>query len=335
MLADHTVTIDEAVACLRSGNLVAFPTETVYGLGADALNHRALEQLYRLKGRPRQHPVIVHMAHVEGLSAWVSHWPDAAQQLADAFWPGPLTLILPKSGLVPDGITGGHPGVGLRIPRHPVAQRLLQQFGGGVAAPSANRYGQLSPTQANHVRTAFGADCPALLEGGPSQVGLESTIVDLTDVPVIRRLGHITAAALSAVLGYPITEGGHSAAPGTVTQHYAPTTPVRLLTASQLTLHIATLIADQRVGVLSYLPMPPGLPAHILWLTMPTQPDHYNRRLYAALHEADTLHLSQLWVLHPPTGHDPLWLAATDRLTRAAAAYQHTCHVLPDSASVK
>jgi L-threonylcarbamoyladenylate synthase len=311
-----TLSIDEAVTLLRRGELVAFPTETVYGLGADALNQRALEQMYRLKGRPKQHPVIVHMADTAQVDAWVSHYSEQAQQLATAFWPGPLTMILPKSGLVPDAVCGGHPGVGLRIPRHPVAQRLLTQFDGGIAAPSANRYGQLSPTLAHHVRQGFGMDCPALLEGGPSQVGLESTIVDMLNPsePKLLRAGHISALAISEILGLPVHLGGTTPAPGTVKHHYAPKTPLMLIDHLDI-----ALASRQRVAVLSWLPRPQDLPDTVIFMAMPDDPERYNRRLYAALHEADALHVEAIWVLLPLAGAIA-WQPALDRLQRASYA---------------
>jgi L-threonylcarbamoyladenylate synthase len=316
------VDIEMAVQTLRRGDLLAFPTETVYGLGADALNVGALERLYRLKGRPSKHPVIVHVASAAQAQAWASEWSEYADALAAAFWPGPLTLLVPKSGMVLEAITGGFPGVGLRVPRHPVAQRLLQAFDGGVAAPSANRYGQLSPTQVGHVRQAFGADCPALLEGGPSQVGLESTIVDLTEaVPVIRRLGHITPDQIAQVLGFMVTTGGNHPAPGTVKHHYAPHTPLHLLPQADLPHCLERLDDKSRVVILAVDAPPVVLGANVFWLTMPTEAAYYNRRLYAALHEADALQAEAIWVVIPPCVVDnALWHGAIDRLQRAAAA---------------
>ena len=319
---DHTVTIDEAVALLKQGQLVAFPTETVYGLGADAMNRHALAQVYRLKGRPAKHPVIVHLAAMAQVEVWAQTINPVAQALAHAFWPGPLTLILPKSGMVPDEVTGGNPGVGIRLPRHPVAQQVLSRFDGGIAAPSANRYGQLSPTQASHVRRGFGADCPALLEGGPSQVGLESTIVDVIDPaqPFIRRVGHISAQDLSAVLNMRLTVGGDSPAPGTVKHHYAPHTPLSLVSEDelQMALNLLSNQASKRVALISWADKPTNLPEQVVFMTMPLDAERYNRRLYAALHEADTLQLDAIWVLCPPEH----WHPALDRLQRAA--YAHT-----------
>jgi L-threonylcarbamoyladenylate synthase len=316
---DLTVTIDDAVTLLKQGQLVAFPTETVYGLGADALNARALAQVYRLKGRPANHPVIVHLAALAQVDVWVQAFNPVAMALAQAFWPGPLTLILPRSGMVPDDVTGGYPGVGVRVPRHPVAQQLLTRFDGGIAAPSANRYGQLSPTQANHVRHAFGADCPALLEGGPSQVGLESTIVDVMNPaqPYIRRVGHISAQQLSAVLDMPLRVGGDSPAPGTIKHHYAPRTPLSLITSDELPARLLQQ-PHQPIALVSWAERPANLPDNVVFIALPPDAERYNRRLYAALHEADAMNLSAIWVLTPPM--DECWQPALDRLTRAATA---------------
>jgi L-threonylcarbamoyladenylate synthase len=321
---DFTVSIEEAVNTLRRGQLVAFPTETVYGLGADALNVRALEHVYALKGRPTNHPVIVHLAHIDQVDAWVNHFGEAAMALANAFWPGPLTLILPKSQIVPHAVTGGSAGVGLRIPKHPVAQRLLRAFEGGIAAPSANRYGQLSPTRLDHVRAAFGEQCPPLLEGGPSQVGLESTIVDLMDPnhPVVRRPGHITPEELGLVLNKPIPIGGHTPAPGTVKHHYAPHAPLHLMTPQQLANALQALHSRTRIALITPLSRAEGLPDNVLSIRLPSDADGYGRRLYAALHEADALNPAAIWLPWPDEPQQPSaqWVAVYDRLQRAAYA---------------
>jgi L-threonylcarbamoyladenylate synthase len=209
--------------------------------------------------------------------------------------------------------------VGVRVPRHPVAQQLLTRFDGGIAAPSANRYGQLSPTQANHVRHAFGADCPALLEGGPSQVGLESTIVDVMNPaqPYIRRVGHISAQQLSAVLDMPLRVGGDSPAPGTIKHHYAPRTPLSLITSDELPARLLQQ-PHQPIALVSWAERPANLPDNVVFIALPPDAERYNRRLYAALHEADAMNLSAIWVLTPPM--DECWQPALDRLTRAATA---------------
>lgn len=224
------VDVDEAVALLRQGRIVAFPTETVYGLGADARNPLALRQVFAAKGRPADHPLIAHLPAEGDLEARLAAWapPDPrALRLARAFWPGPLTLVLPRAAGLPDELTGGLPSVGLRVPDHPLAQTLLARFGDGVAAPSANRFGRVSPTLAAHVVDELGPDLP-VLDGGPCRVGLESTIVDLTGArPAILRPGAVTAEQVEALIG-PLAPGSSTRAPGTLPGHYAPRTALRL-----------------------------------------------------------------------------------------------------------
>jgi len=194
--------LTKAVELLRQGRLVAFPTETVYGLGADASNAAAVKKLYAVKRRPTDHPVIVHFDSAARAFTWARDVPEAAVQLAKKFWPGPLTLVLKRSPLAHDFVTGGQDSIGLRVPAHPVAHELLAAFGGGIAAPSANRFGLVSPTTAAHVRDDLGADAELVLEGGPSEVGIESTIVDLSGgKPVLLRPGKISAAEIAAVIG--------------------------------------------------------------------------------------------------------------------------------------
>ena len=234
--------IPRAVALLRQGELVALPTETVYGLGADALNPAAVAKIFAAKGRPSDHPLIVHLADAEQIVDWARDIPREAIALARAFWPGPLTLILKKEEGVPDIVTGGQDTVGLRVPNHPVALELLRAFGGGVAAPSANRFGRISPTTAEHVRQELGERVPLILEGGACQVGLESTILDLSrDVPVILRPGAIGVDDIARVIGRrPRLRGEEQqpdAAPrvsGALAAHYAPRTPLELVASAEL-----------------------------------------------------------------------------------------------------
>ncbi|MCD6726255.1 MAG: threonylcarbamoyl-AMP synthase, partial [Solirubrobacteraceae bacterium] len=217
--------IERAVRVLRAGGLVAFPTETVYGLGAAARDPAALARLYAVKGRPVDHPVIVHLAGADRLGDWAATVPAAAAALAERFWPGPLTLVLDRAASVPDAVTGGRATVGLRVPDQPVALALLAAFGDGIAAPSANRFGQVSPTTAAHVRAGLGADVDLLLDGGPCRIGVESTIVDLSDptVPRLLRAGGVPAEALAETLGaLPETDRGPARAPGMLAAHYAP-----------------------------------------------------------------------------------------------------------------
>lgn len=202
-----TPTIDPEIAAqkLREGGLVAFPTETVYGLGADAENERAVGRLFAVKGRPTNHPLIVHLASASELPRWAARVPESARRLAETCWPGPLTLLLEKSARVPDATTGGLSTVGLRVPAHPLALELLRRFGGAIAAPSANRFGRVSPTRAEHVLSDLGDDIDALLDGGECQVGLESTIVDLTrPVPIVLRPGGVTIERLESLLGVAV-----------------------------------------------------------------------------------------------------------------------------------
>ena len=262
--------IQRAVALLRQGELVALPTETVYGLGADALNPDAVAKIFAAKGRPSDHPLIVHLADAEALTTWARDIPKDAIALARAFWPGPLTLILKKEEGVPDIVTGGQDTVGLRVPNHPIALQLLRAFGSGLAAPSANRFGRISPTTAEHVRQELGDRVPLILDGGPCQVGLESTILDLSrGVPVILRPGAIGADDIARVIGRRPRLRDEDAkastdAPrvsGALAAHYAPRTPLELV-------HGASLASRVREGdaVLARVPQPAGLPANVLWI---------------------------------------------------------------------
>jgi L-threonylcarbamoyladenylate synthase len=306
--------ICEAVARLRAGELVAFPTETVYGLGADARNTRAVERIYQLKGRPSGHPLIVHVAEASALSQWASHVPDVALRLAERFWPGPLTLILPRAAGVPDAVTGGQSSVGLRVPSHPVARRLLEAFAEGIAAPSANRYGRVSPTSAAHVREEFGADSPFILEGAECSVGLESTIVSLLGEPLLLRPGGISVRQLESVIG-PLrraASGEGPRAPGTTVAHYAPRTPLMLVPGADLDNESAGSVA-----VLARRPSPTGF-GGLSWINAGDEPDGYARALYANLRTLDRAGAERILVESPPG--DPAWEAIRDRLARSAAA---------------
>ncbi len=305
-----------AAEILRAGELVAFPTETVYGLGADASSEAALNKLYALKRRPADHPVIVHFASAEDAFTWAREVPDAARSLAARFWPGPLTLILRRAPHVGDFVTGGQDTIGLRVPSHPVAQALLRRFGGAIAAPSANRFGRVSPTRAEHVRQDLGSDVELVLDGGDSEVGIESSIVDLSrGRAVLLRPGAIPAAALEAALGAPLAAADAEAprASGTLERHYAPNTPLRLVASHELDAEIARRAV--KVAVLAF--SRPDARA-TRWLRMPRDPAGYARRLYAALRELDAAGCAQILVERPP--EDPAWAAVRDRLGRAASA---------------
>jgi L-threonylcarbamoyladenylate synthase len=299
--------IAQAAAHLRRGELVAFPTETVYGLGADALNPEAVKAIFAAKGRPRDHPVIVHLATTEALNDWAAEVPFKARLLAQSFWPGPMTLVLPKRPEVPGEVTGQQPTIALRVPAHPVAQALLRAFGGAIAAPSANRFGHVSPTTAQHVASEF-PELPLILDGGPCEVGLESTIVDFSQGEAhILRPGRVSAFEISEVIGYLPEVLGRSEVrvPGTLARHYAPQTPCYL---------VDTAHPEVNEGVISRRVQPEGAQGY--WRTLPDDPVAYGRLLYAALRECDALGLKALWIEVVP--EDDAWLAVRDRLSRAA-----------------
>ena len=345
------VQIEAAVAILKRGGLVAFPTETVYGLGANAESIEALDRLYTVKGRPKGHPVIVHLANLNQLTEWAEAIPDAAWRLAEAFWPGPLTLILNRAARVPDAVTGGQDTVGLRIPDHPAALQLLQAFGGGLAAPSANRFGRLSPTSAAHVQGDFGGDVDLILDGGDCRVGVESTIVAFREgSPVILRPGMITAEQIEAALAaepvsppsatsvpgmskpspkpsphpdFHALNNTVSRAPGTLASHYAPRTPLRLFSMEEIVAHLVRLEASgdcsaKPIGVLARQPQPREFETGLqgVWIELADEPEDYARQLYAQLRALDQRQLSEIWVESvPDTG---AWAAVSDRLRRAA-----------------
>jgi L-threonylcarbamoyladenylate synthase len=312
--------IHEAVEVLRAGGLVAFPTETVYGLGADASNPEAVKKIYAVKGRPRNHPVIVHVARVEQVRDWAQSMSADAQRLAERFWPGPLTLIVKRAAHVNDFVTGGQDTVALRVPSHAVAHALLEAFGGGIAAPSANRYGRVSATTADHVRTEFGSAVDCVLDGGAADVGIESTIVDVSgDTPALLRPGHIGASALEAALGRPIAAPGSGSprAPGTLAKHYAPQTPLMVMEAD-LALELAASMARQgrKVAVLARSARQP-LMNGLTWIAAPHDPAGYAHDLYANLRDLDRAGCSAIIVEQPPVAAE--WAAVLDRLMRAAA----------------
>ena len=309
--------IRRAAQVLRDGGLVAFPTETVYGLGANARDPIAAARIFAAKGRPADHPLIVHIAGADQLPRWAARVPDSAHRLADAFWPGPLAMVLPRRDDVPDAVTGGLDTVALRMPAHPVALALLREFGDGIAAPSANRYGRVSPTRAEHVRAELGGRVDLVLDGGECDVGIESTLVDLSgDHPVLLRPGAIDAAQIAAVVGIAPQAAGSDAAPapGRVASHYAPRARVVLATAADAPAQAMRMHADGlRVGLLS--PTPPDEP-HLAWLRWPGDATLRARRLYALLREADALGLDAIVATLPPG--DGLSAALRDRLLRAA-----------------
>lgn len=324
--------IAQAVAALRTGQLVAFPTETVYGLGADASNADAIRRLFAAKGRPADHPVIVHLTSAVALDQWAAQVPETARRLAQHFWPGPLTLILPRAEHVLDLVTGGQASVGLRVPDHPVALALLHAFAqstpdnvpSGLVAPSANRFGRISPTRAEHVHAELGSAVAMVLDGGPTRVGIESTIVDLSSAqPMLLRPGQISSAAISEVLGTPLaylaaqSRPGTTRAPGTLPSHYAPTTPLVLIEPERLLDEVTRLsAAGARIVVLARRAAPPEL-AGLTWRVAPADAPGYAQMLYATLRELDAQGAARIVVERVP--EDQSWLAVRDRLRRAAA----------------
>lgn len=321
--------IEKAVKFLSCDQLVAFPTETVYGLGADATSSVAISMVYLVKRRPIEHPLIIHIAEDEELDRWAVQVSDEAEMLASAFWPGPLTLILHKrADGISDEATAGLTTVGLRMPRHPVAQQVLKAFGGPLAAPSANRFGKVSPTTAQHVHDDLGSEIALILDGGPCQVGVESTIVDCTfDEPRIVRVGGITTEEITEALSRPIEHApdGSVAASGTLPSHYAPQAHIELCDISAVVADAERLLEENRVGLLVSVAdlreVQRRLPDELIVLESPQDLEHFARDLYARLREADTHKLDVLLVVPPERAG--IGAAIYDRLTRAAAPRPH------------
>jgi L-threonylcarbamoyladenylate synthase len=309
--------VSDAVAVLRRGGLVAFPTETVYGLGCDAESVEALGRLYQVKRRPASHPVIVHLPGTRALDEWATEIPDPARALADECWPGALTLVLRRSDRVSDAVTGGRETVGLRVPDQPLALAMLRAFDGGVAAPSANRFGRVSPTTAADVMGDLGDDVDLVLDGGPCTVGVESTIVDWSGTrPAILRLGGVARGRVEAIVGrVDLRIDGEVAAPGTMPSHYAPSARVVVVAAADVGAEAnRSLAAGERVGLLALTGVAEG-PSDVVVLDAPTDVDDYARTLYARLRDADRLGLDVLLAVAPPA--DGLGAAVADRLARA------------------
>ena len=295
--------IERAAALLREGGLVAFPTETVYGLGADATNASAIRRLFAVKGRPHDHPLILHIASPDALGRWASGVRPDALALAAEFWPGPLTLVVRRSALVPDEVTGGRDTVGLRVPAHRTALSLLKSFGGAIAAPSANRFGRVSPTTADHVRADLGSDVDLILDGGPSAIGVESTIIEVIDEPALLRPGGLALERIEEVLGRPVRRdvAGVSRAPGMLESHYAPRCRIEIADVSTVAARRETLVAE-------------GLAVDV-W-----RPGPDDRRtaheLYRELRAADEHGLDVLLAVLPE--EQGLGAAVADRLRKAA-----------------
>ena len=318
----HDDLIREAVELLRRGQLVSFPTETVYGLGADARSKDAIKRLYMAKGRPSSHPVIVHLHSLDAVSDWAVNIPDTFYKLAEAFWPGPLTMVLKRDPSVLDEVTGGQNTVAIRMPDHPLALALLKEFGGGLVAPSANKFGRLSPTSAQHVRDEFSSEVALVLDGGACDVGIESTIVDLSnETPRILRPGMLSAAEISEVIGTvavgSVSQNSNVRVPGSLKSHYSPTTPMHLVASHTFFAFIQDKLREaQSVAVISFEPPVEGFTKD-KWKTMSRDPYQFAREIYGCLRELDRSDTQLIVVESPPTA-DLIWSGIQDRLTRAA-----------------
>jgi L-threonylcarbamoyladenylate synthase len=329
--ADTEAAIERACAVLRRGGLVAIPTETVYGLAAVALDERAVERIYVAKGRTATNPLIVHVDGIPMARRLASEWPAAAERVAAACWPGPVTVVVPKSAEVPDRVTAGGPTVALRCPDHPIARRLITRLGLPLAAPSANRSLRLSPTTAAHVMEGLGAKVDLILDAGPCGRGIESTVVDCTvSPPLILRPGPLGAAALAAILGLDgVAEAGPDAAPagvrrspGRLKRHYCPRTPLEVSPAAADRVEALTR-EGRRVCWMTTAPAAErtrriaAASPDTLVVPMPDEPEAYAALIYAMLHAADKRSLDRIVVDEPPD--TPAWRGVRDRLFRAAA----------------
>ena len=321
---DDTAAIARAAAELAAGELVAFPTETVYGLGARADDDAAVAKIFAAKGRPADHPLIVHVGDVAGARAFASDWPASAQKLADAFWPGPLTVIVPRRSGMGTASAAGQTSIGLRCPSHPVARALLDAAAAlgvaGVSGPSANRFGRISPTTAAHVHEEFG-DALTILDGGECEAGIESAIVDCSrGAPALLRPGVLTREQLEAALGHPLREAGANAprASGTLEAHYAPRAKLRLMPPDQLRIALGVLAKSSVNPVAVYFRTVTPDRSVRAYRAMPNDPIAAAHELFAALRELDSTGVGLIWVETPPDA--PAWEGIRDRLQRAAAA---------------
>lgn len=311
--------VERAAEELAAGRLVAFPTETVYGLGADASNPDAVARIYQLKGRPPDHPLIVHVRNAEVARRW-AHWTDLAERLATAFWPGPLTIIVNRLDSACAAACGGQATIGLRAPAHPVSIALLEAFerhgGSGIAAPSANRFGRVSPTRASHVIDDLGDEAPFVIDGGECAVGLESTIVDLSRArPALLRPGGLAAPDIERVLGCVLLAPDAQAprVSGSLAAHYAPRTVLELIDRAAIDGRLASLAAAGLSAAVWSHERPRGV--HQLWRAASQDPRIFGHELYAALRDLDAAGVRRILVERPPPGE--AWLAISDRLARA------------------
>jgi L-threonylcarbamoyladenylate synthase len=319
-------TLEYAGRLVREGKLVAFPTETVYGLGANALSAEAVSSIYKAKGRPSNNPLIVHIGTVDEAMQICSLWPEKARLLTDQFWPGPLTIVLPKSPVVPDNVTGGGETVAIRMPFHPVALGLIKHAGVPVAAPSANRSMSISPTTAQHVMRNLGGRIDLILDGGQTQVGLESTVLDLSQSPpCMLRPGRITPCEIEKIIG-PISQSlparkSKSEAypsPGMLSRHYAPNAALECVQIGLLKRVFELTEKGHKVGVILWKSSDISLPSAVIRADMPSSPRGYASKLYAALHKLDEEGVEYILAEALPDGEE--WMAAKDRLNRAAAS---------------
>lgn len=314
-----------AAQLLRHGHLVAFPTETVYGLGANALDPDAVRAIFAAKERPSFNPLIVHVARPDEARKLSGRWPDCAARLADALWPGPLTLVLPRSSLVPDEITGGLDTVALRAPSHPVARALILEAGMPVAAPSANRFAAVSPTTAAHVASSLGDRVRLILDDGPTPVGIESTVVDCTgNRPRLLRPGGMATAVIEKIVG-PLDRAAQTAdtgprpSPGMHSKHYSPAGASLLADEAELSKALANLPSDARIGVVARGAKRPDDPRIVAWEKLGSDPVTFARSLYAALHRMDAVGATHVVLSRPPQGAED-WEAIADRLQRATGS---------------
>jgi L-threonylcarbamoyladenylate synthase len=322
--------VERAARALRSGGLVAFPTETVYGLGADATSAPAVGRVFAAKGRPATNPLIVHVADEAVARRYSRRWPEAARRLAERFWPGPLTLVLPRSDAIVKEATAGLDTVGLRAPDHPLALALLRAFDGPVAAPSANRSTRISPTTAEHVRQELGDRVDMILDGGPCRVGIESTVLDLSgDVPAILRPGGVTREQIEAVLGASVRQNEFvteavtpAMSPGQHEVHYAPHAPAYRFEASQR----GQVLADD-TGVMALGPLRADRKGGMI-VAMPNDPADYARRFYATLREIDETRPRAIYIEMPPD--EPRWSALRDRIRRATRPIDDNSDATPE-----
>jgi L-threonylcarbamoyladenylate synthase len=315
------VEIETAVQALRDGELVSFPTETVYGLGANAQNPAAVRKIFAAKARPETHPVIVHLDSPRFLHRWVREVPQGATRLAESFWPGPLTMVMPRALNVHDVVTGGQDTIAIRVPAHPMAQQLLTAFGGGIAAPSANRYGRLSPTRAEHVREELGDAVRVILDGGECQIGLESTIVSF-EGPNVRLLrpGSVTAAQLREVVGEVLVGPTPQSprVPGSTPMHYAPVTAMTIVPAGEVDAQAdAASTGGKRIAVLAQR-LPLRSHKYVTWINAGRRPEIYGHDLYNNLRTLDKAACQRILVQAVPDGDR--WDAIRDRLLRAATS---------------